>query len=201
MLTSSRIGIVLAACSARWLISCARRRLSTLWTISNSSTASRHLLVCKWPIICQRRWPGQSGIFAFASCTLLSPNRFTPSSATARTASGGWLLLTGSKVTVAGFLLVRAQAASIRLWISFKLAAKSMANDLSRASSGTKVRNRLVFPCISHHLAVVANSLSVGRVYLNPAQPEPEGAPTSVRIRQDWSADSHVRAFQASDQV
>ena len=67
--------------------------------ISKSSTASRHLFDCKWPMKCQRNLPGHSGIFAFASCTLFSPNTSRPRPAAALMVSGGCVLVTASSVT------------------------------------------------------------------------------------------------------
>ncbi len=101
--------------SARLLISCARAKLSTLWIISKSSTASRHLFDCRWPMKCQRNLPGHSGIFAFASCTLFSPNTSRPRPAAALMVSGGCAFGTASSVTEFGHARpARSHAAEIR---------------------------------------------------------------------------------------
>src|ERR1039458_75606 len=93
------MGIVLAACSARLEISCAMATLSTPWIISNSSTASRTLFDCRWPMNCQRALPGHSGIFAFASWILFSPKKSCPQSTAVWMVSGGCVLETASSVT------------------------------------------------------------------------------------------------------
>ena len=65
--------------------------------------------------MCQRSRPGQSGIFALASCTLLSPKNARPKPAASSTPRGEMPLLTASRVTEAGSRPARPQAAMTRL--------------------------------------------------------------------------------------
>lgn len=116
--------MVFAAWTARFEISRATARLSTPWIISNNSTASRTLFVCKCPINCQRARPGLSGIFAFASWTLFSPNSHWPAATASRIASGGCVLETAISMTEDSSRPARAQAAAMRCRINCKLSAK-----------------------------------------------------------------------------
>src|SRR4051794_26158447 len=66
---------------------------------SNSLTASFALLVCRWPMRCQRTAPRTSGFFSRASCTRFSPTSAMPTSIASSTADAGKVFETATSVT------------------------------------------------------------------------------------------------------
>src|SRR6185437_9148005 len=94
----------------------ATRRLSSAWNPDANSATSLALLVCKWPMIDQRR-SGKSDIACHlpcASCTLFSPSVRQPAAYALRSRTSGTVLLTGSTRTLAGSRPTFLHAAAMR---------------------------------------------------------------------------------------
>src|ERR1700686_3039416 len=92
----------------------ATRVLSTEWMWSNSVAARPALLVCRWPIKCQRAGLRTSRCLSAASWMRFSPMSSTPAAIASSTRAAGIPLLTAIRRTSSGSRLERTAAASIR---------------------------------------------------------------------------------------
>src|SRR6185295_14505971 len=84
------------------------------WMVRKRSSAGRTLFDCSGPIRCHSVSRGRCGTFSAASWTRFSPNRWRPASHASRSVSGGWVLVTPTRVRSARRRPARAQADAMR---------------------------------------------------------------------------------------
>ncbi len=103
----------------RLLSASATRPPSTEWTTSKRLAARLALLVCRWPMRCQRRGGGPAIAASVSALTAASWTRFSPRSRTPRaiisaTRAGSTVLLAATSSTAPGSRPERSAAAAMR---------------------------------------------------------------------------------------